>query len=142
MAAKIVKICLLLAMLASSICYGANESKGEPRQVYTQAQYFKNYALTACLGDGLGAISEKVKIETADVEGAYLELGSFYIESYQEAVELGRTFLAKKYKNKHWKKLTIMKCIDFFHSDELEQLTQRSIKKIDAAIAKEKPKHH
>jgi hypothetical protein len=96
------------------------------RRTYTPVQYFKNYALSTCLADGFTA-EETVKDAAAAARG-YLELGEFALEAHTKATQLGRQFLAREYKSVSGEKLTLMKCIDFFHSPELDRLAKKSTK--------------
>lgn len=106
---------LLLLALFSSACH----SDAAVRRNYTPVEYLKNYALASCLADGY---------KSADAVAAangYLELGSLDIDAYNAAAALGRQFLAREYASRSGEKLTLMKCIDLFHSPELEALVGR-----------------
>jgi hypothetical protein len=97
------------------------------RVEYSPIQYLKNFALSACIADGYKS-DEVVKDSSAAASG-YLELGSLPFEAYTEAALLGKKFLAKEYQSISGQKLTLMKCIDFFHSKELDQLAKKYSKK-------------
>jgi Type VI secretion system (T6SS), amidase immunity protein len=97
------------------------------RVQYSSIQYLKNFALSVCISDGYK--SEEVVKDSLHAAGGYLELGSFPIEAYEEAQALGKRFLAKEYKGLNGEKLTLMKCIDLFHSKELDQLAKKYDKK-------------
>jgi hypothetical protein len=64
--------------------------------------------------------------------------GSFGVEAYDEAATLARKFLAKKYIGMHGEKLTVMKCVDLFHSKELDQLSKKYNREWNAKLKKEK----
>jgi hypothetical protein len=108
--------------LVSSACFG----DGAGKQHYTPIQYLKNYALSACIADGYQS-KEVVNDAIAGANG-YKELGSLDIEAYNEAAVLGRKFLGKEYMSQSGEKLTIMKCIDFYQSKELDQLSRKYTK--------------
>ncbi len=97
------------------------------RVEYSPIQYLKNFALSTCIADGYKS-DEVVKDSTA-AAGGYLELGGLPFEAYEEATLLGKKFLAKEYQSISGAKLTLMKCIDFFHSKELDQLAKKYSKK-------------
>jgi len=97
------------------------------RVQYSPIQYLKNFALSVCISDGYK--SEEVVKDSLHAAGGYLELGGFPVEAYEEAQALGKRFLAKEYKGTHGEKLTLMKCIDLFHSKELDQLAKKYDKK-------------
>jgi Type VI secretion system (T6SS), amidase immunity protein len=90
---------------------------------HSPIQYLKNFALSVCISDGYKSV-EVVK-DSLDAAGGYFELGSFPIEAYEEAEALGKGFLAKEYKGIHGEQLTLMKCIDLFHSKDLDDLAKK-----------------
>lgn len=65
---------------------------------------------------------------TAAAKG-YKELGSLDIDAYNEALALTPEFLSKEYLSERGKKLTLMKCIDLYHSKELDRLARKYAKK-------------
>jgi hypothetical protein len=97
------------------------------RVKYSPAEYLKNFALSVCISDGYK--SEEVVKDSLHAAGGYLELGGFPIEAYDEAAELGKTFLAKNYESMQGGQITLMKCIDLFHSTELDQLIKKYSKR-------------
>jgi hypothetical protein len=97
------------------------------RVAYSPIQYLKNFALSTCIADGYKA-DEVVKDGSA-AAGGYLELGRFPFEAYEEAALLGKKFLAKDYQSISGEQLILMKCIDLFHSKELDQLAKKYGKK-------------
>jgi protease II len=124
MVTKIAPACLSLLLLISSTSYGK-----EARQYYTPTQYLKNYALSACIAGGYKE-AKAVNEDAGAAASGYLELGSFSIDAYNEAWALSRKFLAKEYLSKDsGQKLTLMKCIDFYHSKELDQLAKKYARK-------------
>ena len=110
-------------VLASSLCYGDSID----RKRYTPVQYLKNYALSSCIADGYQ--SNEVASDATAAANGYKELGSLDIDAYNEAAVLGRQFLAKEYASHSGEKLTLMKCIDFYHSKELDRLARKYAKK-------------
>jgi hypothetical protein len=93
------------------------------RVPYSPNQYLKNFALSTCIADGYK--SDEVVKDSSAAAGGYLELGRLPFEAYEEAAALGKKFLAKDYQSISGDKLTLMKCIDFFHSKELDQLAKK-----------------
>ena len=94
---------------------------------YSPREYLKNFALSVCISDGYK--SDEVVKDSLAAAGGYVELGGFPIEAYEEAAALGKRYLAREYVGIHGEKLTLMKCIDFFHSKELEQVVKKYDKK-------------
>ena len=98
-----------------------------PTLEYSPIQYLKNFALGTCISDGYK--SNEVVKDSSAAAGGYLELGRLPFEAYEEAALLGKKFLEKEYPSKSGEKLTLMKCIDLFHSSELDQLARKYRKK-------------
>lgn len=90
---------------------------------YSAYEHFKNYALSTCIADGFNAT--EVRTDAAAAARAYIEFGEYPMEAHTEATLLGRSFLAKEYKSHSGSNLTLMKCIDFYHSDELEKIATK-----------------
>ena len=97
------------------------------RVEYSPSQYLKNFALSACIAQAYKS-DEVVKDSRAAADG-YLQLGSFPYEAHEEAAALARKFLAKDYQSHSGAKLILMKCIDLFHSKELDRLAKKYLRK-------------
>lgn len=119
MVTKRMRTCAWCLALISPFCYGTDSV----RKPYTPTQYLKNYALSACVADGYQS-KDVVDDATAGANG-YKELGSLDIDAYNEALALSRKFLNKEYTSQSGEKLIIMKCIDFYHSKELDRISRR-----------------
>jgi len=117
MALKMILAFMWVSML-SSCCVSADISRK-----YSPKEYFKNYALSTCIADGFD--SKEVVSEAAAAARGYLEIGEYPLEAHTEATLLGRQYLKKEYKSKSGSKLTLMKCIDFYHSQMLEDLANK-----------------
>jgi hypothetical protein len=111
---------VLAVLIAPSI---AHAEDADVAVHYSAVEYLRNFALSVCLSDGYK--SEEVAKDSLAAAGGYLELGGFPIEAYEEVEKLGKKFLAKDYQSKHGERLTLMKCIDFYHSKDLEQLVKK-----------------
>jgi len=118
------KILIALACLAAPPLAAQKLAAADApqRAAYSPAQYLKNFALSACIAAGYRA--EEVKQDGAAAAGGYLELGSFPFAAYDAAAALGKTYLARDYAGKSGAQLTLMKCIDLFHSQELDGLAK------------------
>jgi hypothetical protein len=95
----------------------------DPHVQYSAAEYLRNFALSVCIADGYK--SEEVVKDGRAAAGGYLEFGSSPIEAYEDVEALGKTFLAKDYPSIHGGQITLMKCIDFYHSKELERVVKK-----------------
>lgn len=119
MVAKVIPaLCFSLALVAMN-CHGDTTT----RKHYTPVQYLKNYALSSCIADGYQ--SKEVVNDAVAAANGYKELGSLDIDAYNEAAVLGKVFLSKNYMSQSGENLIIMKCIDFFHSEELDRLARK-----------------
>jgi len=90
---------------------------------YSSIQYFKNYALSTCIADGYS--SEETIMDASAAARGYLEFGSLPLEAHTEATLLGRKFLKNTYISISGESLVLMKCIDFFHSKELDMIARK-----------------
>ena len=90
---------------------------------YNPRQNLYNYALSTCLADGYELV--EMKRSFAAAARAYLEHGDLPLEAHTEATQLARTFLARKYESITSDNLTLMKCIDLFHSRELQLIAKK-----------------
>lgn len=119
MAAKVMSVMCCALALVSTACYG----DASTRRHYTPVQYLKNYALSSCIADGYQ--SREVVNDAVAAANGYKELGSLGIDAYNEVAALSQIFLSKNYMSQSGEKLIIMKCIDFFHSKELDSLVRK-----------------
>jgi hypothetical protein len=118
MVSRLVQLCAFVAVILV-----ASAAFCQKRPKYTAVQYLKNYALSTCVADGFRT-GDVFKDAAASARG-YMELGDLAMEAHTEATTLGRKFLAQEYKSASGTSLTMMKCIDFYNSVELETLAQR-----------------
>ncbi len=83
-----------------------------------------NFALSTCLAKGF--TDKAVKEDALSAVGAYVELGSYPAEAYEETNKLVKEYLAKKYVGKNENsEFIVMKCIDVSRSTELKQIAQK-----------------
>lgn len=119
MATKVISaMCCSLALVATA-CYGDVTI----RRHYTPVQYLKNYALSSCIANGYQ--SREVVNDAVAAANGYKELGSLDIDAYNEVAALSLMFLSKNYMSQSGENLIIMKCIDFFHSQDLDRLARK-----------------
>ena len=90
----------------------------------------ENFSLSTCLAKGF--TDDTVKKDAISATGAYVELGSYPAEAYEEANELAKKFLDKKYHSKEGKsELIVMKCIDLSRSKELMAIKNKYLSSAD-----------
>jgi len=93
---------------------------------YSQKELMKNWALSSCFY----AIAKdlKTKEDASDTASAYAEFGHSQLQAYQELEKLVNKFVAKKYGGSIPSEFNTMKCIDLYHSKELDQLVTKLLK--------------
>ncbi|WP_454763041.1 T6SS amidase immunity protein Tai4 family protein [Cupriavidus campinensis] len=99
-----------------------------PLQRFSQRTLLKNWALSACLARI--ATSPADRDDAGATASAYLEFGKQPIESYDAIRPLIDRFVARKYGSRPEidtpsSEYNTMKCIDLFHSKELDKLVRR-----------------
>ncbi|MCT4700602.1 type VI secretion system amidase immunity protein Tai4 [Enterobacteriaceae bacterium H20N1] len=112
-----VKVALMISLLAFPAL--AKESNNN-----SQNYNLENFALSMCLAKGFS--DNEVKKDAFSAVNAYVELGSYPAEAYEEADNLIKEFLAKKYVGKNRNsEFIVMKCIDASRSKELKKIEQK-----------------
>jgi hypothetical protein len=115
------RIAAIFAFFVASML--ADAGADAARVEYSPIQYLKNFALSVCVADGYR--SKEVAKDSLAAASGYSELGGLPFEAYEQAESLAKQFLAKDYKSISGEKLVLMKCIDLFHSEELDQLARK-----------------
>ncbi|AXY33354.1 MULTISPECIES: T6SS amidase immunity protein Tai4 family protein [Yersinia pseudotuberculosis complex] len=116
MAAKIISLIFLISF--STLAAEVNQNKVQ------QKNNLENFALSICLAEGFP--DGEINSEAFSAVGAYVELGAYPVEAYEEVSELAKKFLEKKYISKNGEsKLTVMKCIDLSQSGELSAIKDK-----------------
>ena len=124
-----------LLIVAVGICTLAigNQARGQPTpkekftesttSTYSQKTLLKNWALAVCLA----SISKDAdaKEDAAVTASAYLEFGRQPIEAYDQLSALAERYAKRKYGGSVPGEFNTMKCIDLFHSKELDTLAGR-----------------
>jgi hypothetical protein len=123
MATKVRYSGLLGVLLLSASCHAETAE----RVHYTPIEYLRNFALSACVAEGYASSAVAAKDAVASADG-YMELGSLDIAAYNEARALVQKFLAKEYPSLSGEKLIMMKCVDLYHSKELDRIAKKYAK--------------
>ena len=79
--------------------------------------------MSRCLGQVYS--DPKTKDDANATASAYLEFGRQPMEAYDALSELVNQYANQKYTGSVKSEFNTMKCIDLFHSRELEELTSR-----------------
>lgn len=85
---------------------------------YSQKTLLKNWALSRCLAQI--ALDPASRDDANATAGAYLEFGHQPIETYEAIDQLVGKFTKREYAGSTKSPYNTMKCIDLFHSRELE----------------------
>lgn len=93
---------------------------------YSQNVLFKNWVLSRCLAKAYS--SDESKKDAEVTASAYLEFGKAGIEAYEKADVLVGKYLATTYDGSVHSSYNTMKCIDLFHSRDLDSLAKKYAK--------------
>ncbi len=97
-----------------------------PIETYSQKQLLKNWALSICF---YGITKDQAtKDDASSTASAYIEFGHQQMQVYHELGKLVKEFIAKKYDGSIPSDFNTMKCIDLYHSKELDQLVNKLLK--------------
>ena len=116
---------IFIAAIVSFSVHADEKSKDSlpMTQSYSQKNLLKNWALSACLATI--AKDEQSKKDASITASAYMEFGHQPIEIYHKIGELVEQYAARKYSGSVPSEYNTMKCIDLFHSKELDEMTSR-----------------
>jgi hypothetical protein len=109
------------------LCMGAitHASESTPES-YPQKILFKNWTLSRCLAKAYPSPISKDDAEAT--ASAFLEFSKFSLDANEKAEVLVDKFLSKKYDGAVKSNYNTMKCIDLFHSKELDNLAKMYVK--------------
>jgi Type VI secretion system (T6SS), amidase immunity protein len=112
----------VLAQPSESVSYSQSMT-----EKYSQKVLLKNWALSVCLATV--SKDENARNDANATASAYLEFGRQPIEAYESLRILAEQYANRKYVGSIKSEFNTMKCIDLFHSKELETLTSKLTKK-------------
>lgn len=93
---------------------------------YSQEMLLKNWALSRCLAKTYD--NEKVRDDANATASAYLEYGKQSIETYNQLDELVDKYVNLAYGGSVKSDFNTMKCIDLYHSKELQKMVLTALK--------------
>jgi hypothetical protein len=117
---------MLCGGLASITVAAAAQPPLPQTPTYSQKTLLKNWALSACLARV--AQDERTAADANAAAGGYLEFGRQGLEVYEEIGTLVARYASLKYAGSVPSEFNTMKCIDLFHSKELERLVARAVR--------------
>lgn len=129
---KLTPISTFFLTLAPILSFASSEStpvtkstEGASKQVgdYSQQELLKNWALAACLGETLKSKEDRDDVSAS--ASAYMEFGEQPIEAYEALRKIAHKYASLKYGGSIKSEFNLMKCIDLFHSTDLEKITKK-----------------
>ncbi len=119
----------LMAISCSVLLALSQQASAQQSQIrtYSQKTLLKNWALSRCLAE-VNA-DGPAKDDANATAGAYLEFGRQSIEVYGELSKLVNKYVKLTYAGSVESSFNTMKCIDLFHSRELDRLASELAKK-------------
>lgn len=117
---------LFLGMLSAGTPAYAGQDVEYSRSMteeYSQKTLLKNWALSVCLG--MVSNVAETRADANATASAYLEYGRQPLEAYDEVRKLAEGYAGRKYGGSVKSEFNTMKCIDLFHSKELDEITDK-----------------
>lgn len=111
----------ILFFLSCSCTVQQNDSFNKEK-LLKERQRLKDFAFCQCLQHVYK--SDSIFIRDGSSSG-YFETGSYSIDVYNTIDSITKVFSTKIYKSKEGHPLGIMKCLDFYNSKELDELTRQ-----------------
>ena len=112
---------VLLAISSQAVAKDVTENQAQDIFHADPPTLFRDYALSACLGQAFPQISP----ETSAAASGYVQYGDGPYDAYAKADALAHAFLQRQYPSQTGAKMSVMKCIDFMHSGEVAALVTR-----------------
>ena len=113
-----------ILILVAGISASATAQPLPQTSQYSQKTLLKNWALSICLAQA--ARDERTAKDAASTAGAYMEFGRQDLVVYEEIRALVAKYGALEYGSSVPSEFNTMKCIDLFHSKELDRLTTKA----------------
>lgn len=95
-------------------------------QSYSQKDLLKNWTFSVCLA--MIAKDDATKADANATASGYMEFGRQGIEAYDELRKLAEKYASLSYSGSIPSEFNTMKCIDLFHSGELDRLVAKLTK--------------
>ncbi|YCI28669.1 type VI secretion system amidase immunity protein Tai4 [Erwinia sp. PK3-005] len=105
----------------ATVLFFSSQVNAKPE--YSAEQYIKNYALSVCVAKGYN--SKEVKDDASAAARGYLEFGDYSLAAHSAVRKLVDEFLAKTYSSQSGESMILAKCIDVYHSAELESIVKK-----------------
>lgn len=119
-----------MVSVACGVCAEANAASryaSSQVETYSKGTLLKNWAISACLAEI--ATDPAARADANATAGAYLEFGRQPIETYEALRQLAQRYAQRRYSGSVSSEFNTMKCIDLFHSPELDALVKQATRK-------------
>jgi hypothetical protein len=107
----------------SALVMGSCVDLHSPGDIGSHKTMLKDWALSRCLARSFA--DAETKNDANATAGAYLERGQQPIEAYEAIERLVEEYANRTYTGSSGSSFNTMKCIDLFHSAELELLSSK-----------------
>lgn len=124
--------CSLITIVSSAHCQQDNKSAQDSTTISIierERLMLKNAAFCTCLYKSF-PVSDSVFVNEGS-GAAYLELGRHSIDAYTRIFDFAGEYARRKYSSKYDRSLSVMKCLDFYNSKELDDLIRSLDSEID-----------
>jgi hypothetical protein len=111
---------LAFAAMSFALLAFGHQAHAQSTESYSQPALLKNWALSVCLATVAKDAADRQDANAT--ASAYLEFGHQPIEAYDKLRALAEQYASKKYGGSIQSDFNTMKCIDLFHSKELNDL--------------------
>ena len=118
---------MFFSLSVQATTHGKDERLLPMTSTYSQKNLLKNWALSICFAQISKDNSNKE--DAGKTAGAYLEFGHQPLEAYEDLRLIVKKYVNLKYSGSVDSDFNTMKCIDLFHSKELDQLTTKLAKR-------------
>ena len=116
---EMAEINILGPLWATEICQ-LSYAQEALTEKYSQSELLRNWALSHCLS--LVYKNDAVQDDARATASAYLEYGQQPVEIYREIDAIARKYASLKYDGSIASDFSTMKCMDFIHGNELDEL--------------------
>jgi len=116
---------ILVATACCALLFSSQQAIAQEAatRTYSQKALLKNWALSRCLAQVYA--DSTTKDDANATAAAYLEFGRQPMEAYEAATRLIDQYARRSYSGSVKSNFNTMKCIDLFHSVELERLASK-----------------
>ncbi len=120
-AMKLLVIATMIALLVTA----SGARAGQEETVVSMDDPVRKFAVCSCLAESYKG--SELAADALKAAGGYFETGIFAAELYIAVQTFAENWAReKKYRSKHGFDLSIMKCLDLYHSKELSVLIQQA----------------